>query len=199
MSREDEQRTQDLGSVAAGDVQGSEPSRETQATAGRTSEQASAAAAAGEASAQADRTSSEARAAELRAEVAHTDARRAEEETAQAHEGVEEARKAEEEREQRAREAAQRAEQAEAEAARAREQAGAAGGLREDLADRAPAAGSLASGAVASSGPGGGSFFAQLMAKPREQQETWERTEVLAGGAFAAAFLLARILKAIAD
>jgi hypothetical protein len=193
MSREDEQANE-TGSVAAGE------GPDTAASAGQGTTGP-------EASSPADRSVSEARGAELRAELAQTDARRAEEETAKAEQEVEEAEKAQREREKAEREARERAQRADEEAERARREADEAARTRTQAAS---ASGGAVSGATVVS-PGVGtdtepaavaaaeepSMIARLLqpsTKPRSQQETWERPEVVAGGAFVATFLLARIL-----
>jgi hypothetical protein len=119
----------------------------------------------------------EARAAELRSELAATDARRAEEETARAHDAVVEAEKAEQKKEAAEREAEQRAQQASQEAYDVRRQAEYAAGTRNEAAQP---------GSVRALPPG-------------SPPALTERPEVMAGAAFAGAFLVARILKRIFD
>jgi multidrug resistance efflux pump len=155
-----------------------------------------------------ERTRSTARGAELRSELAITDARRAEEETAKAHEAVEEATAQEQKLSAKERQAQERAEAAEAEAEQARRQA-------QESARRRQEAGQGASGVsganVASPGVGSGTDPSAVAAASRDSTAARpagaapdsasgaERPEVLAGAAFAGAFLLARILKRLVD
>jgi len=174
--------------------------------AGSTAAEAEAAAGAREAHAQAERTAAEARGAELRAELAETDARRAEEETAKAHDHVTDAEKQEEKISRKERKAKERAEQAEAEATRAREQAAAAAKLEQESA--APRKAPELSGAHVTS-PGLGSETDPAAAASAASYRAPEpaaaeagpldRPEVVAGIAFAGAFVLARVLKRIFD
>jgi cobalamin biosynthesis protein CobT len=125
---------------------------------------------------EAAQTRSQARGAELRAELAETDARRTEEEADKAHDAVESAQQ--EERELRERQSAEqaRAEEARADAERVRDRAEDAAGMRDETARQLPPP-----------------------SQPHEPQSAMERPEVLAGAAFAGAFVLARILKRIFD
>jgi hypothetical protein len=175
-------------------------------TPGSTAAEAEAAAAAREAHAQAERTAAEARGAELRAEVAETDVRRAEEETAKAHDHVVEAEQQEEKISRKERKAKERAEKADAEAARAREQAAAAAKLEQDSA--APRRQPELSGAHVTS-PGLGADTDPAVAASAASYRAPEsgaaeagpldRPEVVAGLAFAGAFVFARVLKRIFD
>lgn len=152
-----------------------------------TQEDATAAAGAGEAGAQADRMRGEARAAEVREEVAITDARRAEEEAAKQHEDVEAAEREEEKLSRKERRAREEAERAKQEADRSREQAEQAESMRREAAERphAPHAEDLAAA---------GAEVPAEVAQPMTQ-----RPEVLAGAAFAGAFVAARVLRRIFD
>jgi hypothetical protein len=149
----------------------------------------------------------EARAAEIREEVAITDARRAEEETAKQEQEVQAAEKKEEKLSRAERRAREEAERAKAEADRARQQA-------EQAAERRPATRPAVSGAnVAGPGVGSGTDpkAASLAAQPATttpagavaaggaEKSLTQRPEVMAGAAFAGAFIVARILKRIFD
>ncbi len=194
MKDDDPQRTQEWDSPPDEDLAGS------------TAAEAESVAGAREAHAQAERTAAEARGAELRAELAETDARRAEEDTAKAHDHVVDAEKQEEKISRKERKAKERAEQAEAEATRAREQAAAAAKLEQDSATtrKAPEL----SGAHVTS-PGLGSETDPAVAASAASYRAPEtaaadagpldRPEVVAGIAFAGAFVLARVLKRIFD
>jgi hypothetical protein len=131
----------------------------------------------------ADRERSEARGSELRAELAETDARRTEEQADRAHDAVEDARKEEEKLRERQREEQQRAQGARAEAERERGEADAAAEVRDEAV--------RAAGGPAGSRP--------ALPPPHEPQSAMERPEVLAGAAFAGAFIVARILKRLFD
>jgi hypothetical protein len=136
-----------------------------------------------------DRDRSEARTAEIRTEVATTDARRAEEEVAEQHEEVEAAQEKERELADRERQAREDVERASAEAERARSEAGASAESRP---------GGLA-GLRAAAGPRAAAVAASLRTGEGGQPSALDRPEVLVGGAFAGAFVLARVLKAIFD
>jgi hypothetical protein len=136
-----------------------------------------------QAAADADRERSEARGAELRAELAETDARRTEEQADKAHEAAEAARKEEEKRRAQQREEEERAERARAEAERERAEADHAAEVRDEA--------TRAAGGVAGARP--------ALPPPHEPQSAMERPEVLVGGAFVGAFVVARILKRLFD
>ena len=161
-----------------------------------------------ESGAQAERAAAEARGAELRQELRETDARRAEEDTAKAHHKTEEAEEAEEQLTRKERKAKERAEQAQAEAQRAREQAANAEKLAREKAGSAKATANLSGANVMSPGLGSdtdpaaaAAATAAYAAPPAQpgQPGPLERPEVVAGIAFASAFLIARILKRLVD
>jgi membrane protein involved in colicin uptake len=153
----------------------------------------------------ADRAAAHARGEELRAEVREREARQAEDETRKAHEAAEAARQQEEKLSRKERRAKEAAEQAETEAARAREQA------ERARAQVKPPPPSLSGAHVTSPGVGSGTdpAVAASAAAYRppatadepsaEQPGPLERPEVLAGIAFAGAFIAARVLKRIFD
>ena len=135
-------------------------------------------------------------------------ARRAEEATGKAHDEVESAEQAEEKLSRKERKAKEAAERAEAESARAREQADRA---RAQVTSPQPPVASLSGAHV--TGPGLGSETDPATAasaaayRPPVTAGTstaadsgpLERPEVLAGIAFAGAFIVARVLKRIFD
>jgi hypothetical protein len=143
---------------------------------------------------------SEARGAEIRENVALTDARRAEEEVAKAHDEAEAAEKKEEKLSRKEKRLREKAERAHAEADRQRAEA--------EEAAKTRAAGTVSGAGVASPGVGatsdpnaqaaargpGSTTFASDDSPPAAQ-----RPEVLIGGAFVGAFVVARILKRIFD
>ena len=159
----------------------------------------------------AEHESAEARGAELQEELAVTDARRAEEETAKKHEAAEQARRDEEKAAEREREAKQRAERLHEESEAARTQAERA---RETAAESGASTSTSGVGGASISSPGIGSTTdpaaaaaAARDAGARSDGEAGgldsmlegQRPEILAGAAFAGAFVLARILKRILD
>ena len=165
-------------------------------------------AASDEAAAQADRADAEARAAEIREEVRITDERRAEEELAKAQEAEEAAEREIAKREQKRREAEERRQAAAADAERAREHAGEA----EEQARAAQPSGTVSGASVTSPGVGietdpkaAATASAGARATPQsrttgkpEQVEGPDKPEIQVAAAFGGAFLVARILKAIA-
>ena len=121
----------------------------------------------------AERAEAEARGAELREELAITDERRAEEEEAEAEAAVAAAEKEESKKERKRREAEEQRAAAAAEAERARERAA----RTAETAGPAP----------------------KPAPEPVALMQAPDRPELLIAGAFAGAFLFARILKKITD
>jgi dTMP kinase len=208
VSEEDPQRTQEW---SAPDVaEPGTPAQEGQPAAGSTAERALDAAAAREAAAQAERQAAMARGAELKAELRETEVRKAEEQTAEAHDETEAAQKSEEKLSRKERKARERAQAAEAEAEKARRQANEAARLKSETSSPQPAAPATIAGATVMS-PGIGSetdpaaaaaaagAYREPVAATGDAQSPLERPEVLAGAAFAGAFLLARIFKRLVD
>jgi hypothetical protein len=149
-----------------------------------------------------DRDESEARGAELREELAITDERRAEEEEAKAEQAVADAQKDESKKERKRREAEERVEVAAKEA----EEARAAADARAE--DARAEAGAVSGAAVASPGRGDDpkalasaarTEAGAYAAAPPDAVEGPEKPELYVAGAFAGAFLFARILKKIAE
>jgi hypothetical protein len=143
---------------------------------------------------------SEARAAEIRENVALTDARRAEEEVAKAHAEAEAAEKKEEKLSRKEKRLREKAERLHAEAERERAEA--------DAAETAREAGTVSGAGVASPGVGATSDpNAQAAARgpgsttfvTDDSPPATQRPEVLIGGTFVGAFVVARILKRIFD
>jgi hypothetical protein len=123
----------------------------------------------------ATRAGAEARGAELREELAVTEVRRAEEDEAKAEKAVEAAEREESDKERKRREAEERRAAAAAEAGEARDQAGG-----DQVSTRATSTSTSTSTST-------------------ETVEGPEKPELQVAGAFAGAFLFARILKKIAD
>ncbi|HEX5620301.1 MAG TPA: hypothetical protein VFX51_17910 [Solirubrobacteraceae bacterium] len=144
---------------------------------------------------------SEARGAELRENIALTDARRAEEEVAKAHAEAEAAEEKEEKLSRKEKRLREKAERVHAEAERARAQAAEADKAREagtvsGAGVASPGVGATADpdAQAAARGPGSTTFVSHDDSPPATQ-----RPEVLIGGAFVGAFVVARILKRIFD
>jgi hypothetical protein len=149
---------------------------------------------------------SEARGAELRENIALTDARRAEEEVAKAQAEKEAAAKQEEKLSRKERQLREKAERVHAEADRMRAQADATA----EATQTAQTASTMSGARVASPGvgsttdPNAAAVAADGTAKPPfpyadKLPPAAQRPEVMAGAAFAGAFVLARVLKRIFD
>jgi hypothetical protein len=164
-------------------------------------------AAAEEAAAQAKRAMAEARAAQERAALAETDARRAEEHTGEAHEDVEKASERQEKLSRKERKAREKAELAAAEAEAAQRKAAAAERLAAEKAavPRPSVSGAsvMSPGIGSTTDPGAAASASESAYRapvaPAAEPGPLERPEVLAGLAFAGAFITARILKRIFD
>ena len=210
MSADDPQRTQEWDKPDNLAEPG-EAAQTGQPAAGSTAAEAEASAAAREAHTQAQLTRAEARGAEIRADVAEADARRAEEQAEKAHEAVEDAEKQEEKLSRKERKAREKAERAEAEAAKAREYAFNAERQAVESSMPGQSRPATVSGAnVMAPGLGIGTDPAvaaaahagtqqEPAALPAADESPFDRPEVVAGIAFAGAFLVARIFKRLVD
>jgi len=185
-------------------------------------EEAEAQAAARESRDQAERAIGESFAATVKEDVREAEARKAEEATAEAHKAEEQAHKDAEKAEAEERAAKERAEAAAEEARRAREQATGAETHARETQAHAPPAQATAVSAASVTGPGVGDATSPRAAAAARADATAspgglaqpegpsgepnaieklvdERPEVAVGIAFAGAFLLAQILKRIAN
>jgi hypothetical protein len=132
--------------------------------------------------------------------VAETDARRAEEETARAHDDVVDAQKAEEKRAEQEKRERERAERVAAETERARKQAEDAARARDERARTSGAANVSDPGITLSTGATGADSSSSRPSLPISLPPgVADRPEILAGAAFAGAFIVARILKRLFD
>ena len=148
----------------------------------------------------ATRAESEARGAELREELATTDLRRAEEEEAKAEQAIEDAREKESKKERKRREAEERRVAAAAEADAARKQAEAAKAAAQPVQERPSVSGaSVTSPGLGASTDPKAAAAANAPRLPGAAPDPVEKPELYVAGAFAGGFLLAKILRRIAE